>query len=338
MVSHLANFIVIGPQTFLYTPTKPTSGQLIILCTWLGAARKHIAKYIALYRCIAPSARILLIESSVGILGSTFVRRQRVVKYAPAAAAVLDTLAECEHHFPPYSEESSNVYLDAEKKDNRIRRSSTSSNCADPKILLHIFSNGGMSSATHLLHVLHSRMNEALALTGIVFDSCPGKGASYWQSFDAMVLSFPKNQIWHFLGALAVHCFLIILALYIACGNESPVALWWRTPLEENPAHGACYLFSKEDRMIDWTDIQQHAEEARRKDWRVMEVIFDGSGHCAHLMMDEGRYVEAVSGIWEGTQVGWLLAIKDHGFPSVISNPTRLCPEVSPLALDKIPR
>ena len=301
MASDFADFVVIGPQTFLYTPPRPTAGQLIILCTWLGAARKHIAKYIVLYRCIAPSARILLIESSIGILSSIFVPRQRVVKYAPAAAAVLDTLAECEHHFPPYPKGPSDACLRAEKNDDRTRQSSASSSYADPKILLHIFSNGGMSSATHLLNVLRSRMNKPLALTGIVFDSCPGKGASYWQSFDAMVLSFPKNPAWRFLGALAVHCFLIILALYIACGNENPVTLWRRTPLEEHPAHGACYLFSKEDRMIDWIDIQQHAEEARKNDWRVSEVLFDGSGHCAHLMMDEGRYIEAVKGVWEGT-------------------------------------
>ena len=301
MESHLADFIVIGPQTFLYTPHKPTSGQLIILCTWLGAARKHIAKYIALYRRVAPSARILLIESSVSILGSTFVRRQRIIQYTPAAAAVLDTLAECEHQIPAYSKELLDGCLDTEKKDKRIRRSSTSSRYADPKILLHIFSNGGMSSATHLLHVLRSRMKKPLALTGIVFDSCPGKGTSYWQTFDAMMLSFPENHVWRFLGALAVHCFLIVLVLYIACGNENPAALWWRTPLEENPAHGACYLFSREDRMIDWIDVQQHAKEARRNNWRVMEVQFYGSGHCAHLMMNEGRYIEAVNSVWEGT-------------------------------------
>lgn len=116
-----------------------------------------------------------------------------------------------------------------------------------------------------------------------------------------MVLSFPKNIVWRLLGAFYVHCFLIFLAVYIAYGNERPATVWRRTLLEENcPALGACYLFSKEDRMIEWTDIEQHAEEARRKEWRVKEVLFEGSGHCAHLVMHKERYVETVNGIWEG--------------------------------------
>lgn len=300
MASSLADFIVIGPGTFLYTPSEPTPGELIILCTWLGAARKHIAKYTTLYSGIAPNARILLIESSFGILVSTFTHRQRVVNFAPAAAAVLDTLAECEHHSPPHPKEFLNGRLDDEKTNLRTRRSKPPSSQAQLKVLLHIFSNGGMNSVTHLLHILRSRVDEPLALTGMLFDSCPGKGTSYWQSFDAIVLSFPKNIVWRFLGAMATHLFLILVTVYKACGNENPATIWRRTPLEENsPARGACYLFSKEDRMIAWTDIEQHAEEARRKGWRIREVLFEGSGHCAHLKKDRRRYVDTVNSVWK---------------------------------------
>ena len=301
MASSLADFVVIGPRTFLYTPSRPKSGQLIILCTWLGAARKHISKYTALYRSIAPNARILLIESSFGILASTFFRQQRVIKFAPAAAVVMDTVAECEHQSLPHLKESPNGHLDDKKTSPGIRRSTPSSSQAQPKIILHVFSNGGMNSATHLLHVLRLCMDKRLALTGVLFDSCPGKGTSYWQTFDAIVLSFPKNIVGRFLGFLAVHCFLIFIIVYIACGNENPATFWRRVPLEESsPARGACYLFSKEDRMIEWTDIEEHAEEARSKGWRVKEILFEGSGHCAHLTMNGSRYVEAVNSVWEG--------------------------------------
>ena len=115
MGNSLADFIIIGPRTSHYTPPKPRSGYLVILCTWVGAARKRIAKYTALYRCIVPDARILLVESSVGILTSAFARRQRMVKFGLAAAAVLETLAECEHRSPPYFEESLSGCLDCEE-------------------------------------------------------------------------------------------------------------------------------------------------------------------------------------------------------------------------------
>lgn len=70
MAKALADLVVIGPQTFLYTPPKPRSGRLII-CTWLGAARKQIAKYTDLFRQVALDACTLISESSVGILTST---------------------------------------------------------------------------------------------------------------------------------------------------------------------------------------------------------------------------------------------------------------------------
>ena len=311
MSSSLADFIALGPRTFLYTPPLPRSGQLIILCTWMGAARKHIAKYATLYRCVAPSARILLIESSVSALSNAFVRRQRARDFAAAAAAVKDTLAECEHRHPRHPTQTGEGSIDDGMLSRRNRGTIPSTTHVEPQILLHIFSNGGMNSATHLLRFLRSDMDEPLALRGLIFDSCPGKGTSYWQTFDALMLSFRGTVVWRFLGALAIHCLLIFVIVYVACGNENPVSFWRRTPLEESdPARGACYLFSKEDRMINWTEVEDHAEEARRKGWRVRKVLFEGSGHCAHLAIDRGRYVEAVVRVWEGSATdGEALAI-----------------------------
>ena len=56
--------------------------------------------------------------------------------------------------------------------------------------------------------------------------------------------------------------------------------------------------------MIDWTDIKQHANEARTKGWRVREILFEGSGHCAHLATAEKMYGKAVESIWEGNGDG----------------------------------
>ena len=295
MAYSLKDFVAIGLRTSLYTPPEPKPGQLIILCTWLGAARKHVAKYTDLYRSVAPRARILLVESSIPALTHAFVRPQRVTGFAPAATVILDTFFECEDR----SSIHVNGRLDDEKTISRSRKPTPFH--ANPQILLHVFSNGGMNSATHLLRLLRSEMGEPLALTGIILDSCPGKGTSYRQTFDAIMLSFPESLVWRFLGALVVHCLLIFTVIYIAWGNENPVTFWRRVPLEESsPARGACYLFSKEDRMIDWTDIEEHADEARRKGWRVREVLFEGSGHCAHLAVDRRRYVEAVTSIWKG--------------------------------------
>lgn len=65
-----------------------------------------------------------------------------------------------------------------------------------------------------------------------------------------------------------------------------------------------CYFYSKEDRMCLWSDIKEHADEARLLGWDVREVVFEGSGHCAHYSKDEDRYASAVRSIWDGSSGG----------------------------------
>lgn len=73
MASSLADFTFIEPGIFLYTPQRSMTGQPILLGIWLGAVYWHTAEYTILYRCITPTARIWLLESSFGILISAFV-------------------------------------------------------------------------------------------------------------------------------------------------------------------------------------------------------------------------------------------------------------------------
>ena len=57
--------------------------------------------------------------------------------------------------------------------------------------------------------------------------------------------------------------------------------------------------------MCLWLNVRGHAEEARRKGWEAREILFEGSGHCAHFSKDEERYGEAVRSIWEGKGTEW---------------------------------
>jgi hypothetical protein len=288
---------------------------MIIICTWLGAAPNHIAKYTAVYRDIAPGARILLIESAVPILVSSYARQRAAI--VPAVTAVLATLAEC-------------------------------SQTSKPKIILHMFSNGGTNTATQFLIVLHERVRASpLPLSGMLYDSCPAKG-TYWKDHRAMVYSLPKDIISRTLGNLVVHIILLLLHAEIACGLENPASLLRRTLLDETKVGGdapeepvrhrldaaepddrsapparatrkrSCYLYSKSDPMVDWTDIRDHAADARRQGWDVEEIMFDGSGHCGHFRKDEEKYVEAMRRMWMGTggdegRVAGGVASSNHG-------------------------
>lgn len=68
---------------------------------------------------------------------------------------------------------------------------------------------------------------------------------------------------------------------------------------EHCPGRGIHRLFSKEDICFKWKDIEEHADETGMKNWRVTNIVFEGSGHYAHLMMD-GGYIKAIKRVWEG--------------------------------------
>lgn len=308
MATSLPDLVSLGSRTSLYTPVKPEDGQLIILCTWLGAGSRSIAKYVGLYRRVAPGARILLIQSAVPILISSYVHQRKAI--LPAVSIVLDRLSECGS-------------LGQKDAGNRTYERSTSRSTAfpasiavekRPKILLHTFSNGGTNTAAQLLIVLRERTQSPLSLAGLLCDSGPSAGDSYSKDYDAMLFSLPKDFMSRLLGSLACHCILILLYTWIACGNENPASLQRRILLEatifrEVEAAGikgrVCYLYSDADRMCHSEDVKAHAHTALSRGWQVREEVFEGSAHCAHFMLDEKRYARAVEDIWEGNSSAW---------------------------------
>ena len=58
------------------------------------------------------------------------------------------------------------------------------------------------------------------------------------------------------------------------------------------------YLWSKEDEIMEWRDIIEHAEEAERRGWESKSVEFEGSPHCGHLRADGEKYAKVVREMW----------------------------------------
>ncbi|CBX91353.1 hypothetical protein IAQ61_010708 [Plenodomus lingam] len=262
-------FDSLGPRMSLFTPQEAAPGQLIILCTWLGAGKKHIAKYAAGYRTIAPRAKILLIESSVWIIASPYTRQWAAIQ--PAADVVLAGLAA-----------SSQASL-------------------KPNIMIHTFSNGGTNSATQLLIVLQRRLGYALPVTGILCDSGPARG-TYTKSFHSMLLSLPKGLFWRIIGPIIIMFVTNVLFGSQLIGWEKPERIYRRTLLDHNLVNcrRICYAFSKADTHVDWDDITSHADDARSKGWNVRELLFHGTPHCNHISKYRDEYFEAMRRVWEG--------------------------------------
>ncbi|KAI4671934.1 uncharacterized protein J4E78_000432 [Alternaria triticimaculans] len=289
------SFSKLGPRISLYTPQSHTTGELIILCTWLGAAQKHIDKYVAAYRTIAPNAKILLIQSDVTSVTSSYPAQQKAI--IPAVEVVRGVLSDCT------STPSTNVPSSP--------TANTTKTHPTPKILIHTFSNGGPISATALLLALHTQTSTPLPITGIIMDSGPAAGY-YWKSYNAMILSLPPGPI-RSAGYVFVHGILIILRASVALGRyEHPEVLVRRTLLDEKFVAGVekekkrrvCYLYSKADQMTDWEDVVAHKEMAREMGWDVGEVVFEGTPHCGHFVGNEEVYVGEMERMWEGKTFG----------------------------------
>ncbi|KAF2786194.1 hypothetical protein K505DRAFT_412088 [Melanomma pulvis-pyrius CBS 109.77] len=248
----------INADTTFYQPPNHDASELIILCTWLGASEKHIAKYMALYQALTPSTPILLIESHVGTITRPYpAQRQRMGE----ALAILQ----------------------------RTLSSSSPSRNTTPKILIHTFSNGGSNSATQLLLAYREKTHRALPLQGMICDSGPAKG-EYWKSYNSMIQSLPKSMIFRLVGGFMAHFILLWMGINSRYLGRYPIfeVLIRETLVDEDivgvrergegDVQGTGrrrrrrinYVWSKEDEMVEWMDVVEHGEEAKGKGWEVM--------------------------------------------------------------------
>lgn len=269
----VVGFSDLTPSIQLWTPEIPETGHLVIICTWMGAANKHISKYVELHRRLLPAATLLILKCEVTNMILPYSKQQRAIE--PAIAPIMKLLEQCE------------------QSDVR------------PRILLHIFSNGGFSYATQLLIKLQRKRNAALPIIGIICDSSPG-GVGYWTTYNTFTKSssggFPTSLV----ASTAAHLLLAVLYVSAAMGRyEIPEALWRRAILDTTLVESKriCYVASKADKIIDWRDVVAHADSARAKGWEVKELIMEDTLHCNHMEKNPQMYHEVVELMWSGEKL-----------------------------------
>ncbi|KAL3494362.1 hypothetical protein BJX62DRAFT_223339 [Aspergillus germanicus] len=272
----------IAQNIYLYTPpTTPTA--LIILCTWLGGASpRRIAKYTAGYAKFFPTASILLITTTIAEI---------TVK---SFAAVKERLKPARGFI--------SQYLGVNGKGGDTSR----------PVLLHIFSHGGSNIGTQLVRSIredsiakHERFISALRL--VIFDCCPGD-SSFTRQYNAAAVSLPPAEnypIQNLLGKAILYPSIGLLSVLQAAGVMSDVE-GLRAELNEPSLFGSSarrlYVYSVEDEMVRWEDVERHMEEGRGREYLVHGEKFERGAHCALVMLDEERYWGSVQRAWEGVE------------------------------------
>jgi hypothetical protein len=186
--------------------------------------------------------------------------------------------------------------------------------CGDTSrpVLLHIFSHGGSNIGTQLVRSIredslakHERFVSALRL--VIFDCCPGNSA-FIRQYNAAAVSLPSAEnypIRNLLGKAILYPSIGLLSVLQAAKVVSDVE-GLRTELNEPSLFGSSarrlYLYSVEDEMVRWEDVERHMEHGRERGYLVHGERFERGAHCALVMLNEERYWESVQRAWEGVE------------------------------------
>jgi hypothetical protein len=241
------------------TPAPPNT---ILILSWAAAAPRHIEKYVALYTSNFPSARIILTTSCMENFIFRSKEKQRHL-VAPVVAGLQDKPGD--------------------------------------RLLVHIFSNGGAKQWATINSEYFNTTGHVLKNDLTIIDSAPGR-PRYQQSLATLIRILPRPLVLRIplsIGFSVILAFMFVGDLFP--GHENVVDAMWRelndSRLMSEPAR-RCYIYSAEDDVIDWKDVEDHARQAEASGWSVIMVKFDGSQHVAHLRQDSIKYWEAIESAW----------------------------------------
>lgn len=252
--------------------TVPTAApKLILMASWMDAKDAHIAKYIAYYQAIYPTSAILLIKFTTSVAFSASAQNRAA---QPAAS-----------------------YL-----RSQIDAGVLSAAPREPEILVHVFSNGGASSMRNMYQIYRKKTGHSFPPHAAVYDSCPGAN-SLLRTYTAFMVGL-KGIARLFAAPLimAVAAFLSLLygPLQFLFG-EGPLRESQRVHNDRTLVRqtNRAYVYSKEDDMVDWRHLEEHAKEAAAKGIPVRRELYANSAHVAHMPTDSDRYWKIMTDTWE---------------------------------------
>lgn len=311
---------------------RPRPPKLVLLAGWMGARAAHLAKYTAAYQALFPGTPVLLVRCFVHHFTPGLRRRgaRALTGEIAPAVAVIRSLVDDGGGGGSNSHDDNNKSEDEEEEGGG--KQTEKQKQKQPEILVHVFSNGGATILRHL-YTLYSSNNSNNNITttttrstagGLpprvtIFDSAPGR-FHYARSVHAFTVGLPHARtplLKYLLVHLAVR--LLCAAYWVAqcvLGRLLSLSLDRTYAVHNDPPAAAheevrrTYIYSREDRMIDFRDVEAHAAEARRKgvvggggggeEEGVRLERFQGTEHVAHVRGDAVRYWRVVKETWEG--------------------------------------
>ncbi|KAH8820744.1 hypothetical protein F5884DRAFT_59102 [Xylogone sp. PMI_703] len=245
--------------------------RTVIIFAWGDANPKHVTKYVEGFLKLFPGSKIIVVISPI-LKAMTQTFEQRIQSMRPIALELASSDPAHAH-----------------------------------SVLIHVMSNtGGMNYAV-TLEAYRREFNKPLPHTLVALDSTPGtvhynfantKRLSY-----ATALGIAKFFPWPFVvtQTLTAVILLMIRGIEILLRRQNIPAFSVKAVNSEqhvSKSSSRVYLYSKEDKIIWWEDLEAHAADATRKGYAVDCVLFEGSGHVAHMKMSPDKYWGTILRAW----------------------------------------
>ncbi|KPM35868.1 hypothetical protein AK830_g10703 [Neonectria ditissima] len=254
--------------------------QVILIFGWGDCLPKHVAKYSEGYRELFPHSTQIVILAPIAKVFFTDLQ-QRSDQMTPVLKA-LDALTSA---------------ADGET----------------PTILAHAMSDTGGTNYASTLNAFRLRHNEPLPHQLLVLDSTPGSPFMTWQNLKrwsrAMTLGTAAYFPWPFVVTQAIWGLTLLLSIcaWWLTGREPPAVFSIRAIDDatfETKSARRLYLYSQEDDLIPWEDIESYRAQATEKGYETDAEMFEGTGHVGHMRMFPDKY-------WGAIQTSWRRAIQE---------------------------
>lgn len=278
----------LSPSVFLHNPSTEKDSintnnkdniargpRLVILATWAFAHSNHIAKYVERHRELSPNAAILVMKCFLRHLFWIPTARQELVLAASVIRSVLGA------------------------------RTISEDDSKSPSMMLHVFSNSGLSTAHNLCDVyattaLADNDDSWLPLHTTVFDSSPGRYEHQAVASDA-IYGVPRGR-WVQRLATLPFAYLLSTSLWVwvhVLQGQDWVGIWARAAKDPTRALETCrsYAYSDADPLVRRHLVEAHAEDAKAGGFKVLHRDdFVDSAHVSHARADPIRYWRLVKG------------------------------------------
>jgi len=261
--------------------TPPQGPRVIILYGWGDGIPKHVSKYTDGFRRLFPHAKQIVILSPI-------FRAMR-----------LDVDQRTKNMIPVIEE----AFPDGAGALGE----------SEDAVLFHVMSNTGGINYSATLNAYKEKYGRPLPHRLAVYDSTPGSVVFTWENLKrwsyAMALGTAGWFPWPFGVTQGIWgAFLCANRFFDGMsGRESPPVFSVRILKEEEfkvKSSQSLFLYSKEDDLIFWKDIEEHMAKAREAGYHGEGVMFEGSGHVGHMRKHPEQYWDSIRAAWEKTNDG----------------------------------